>query len=120
MGETGKALERIVGRVAEVDTLVTEIAASAQELSAQAALLLRATDELQALVVGRSAPTPKTAPAAEPRTKAANTAVQRVARPRRAADRPSRLSIPAAAPVPASIAAGSPRLSFANDAHFES
>ncbi|MDP3854964.1 methyl-accepting chemotaxis protein [Phenylobacterium sp.] len=31
VGETGQALERIVGRVAEIDGLVTEIAASAQE-----------------------------------------------------------------------------------------
>ncbi|WP_332765418.1 methyl-accepting chemotaxis protein [Phenylobacterium sp.] len=31
VGETGQALDRIVGRVAEIDSLVTEIAASAQE-----------------------------------------------------------------------------------------
>jgi methyl-accepting chemotaxis protein len=31
VGETGQALQRIVDRVAEIDTLVTEIAASAQE-----------------------------------------------------------------------------------------
>ncbi|WP_309646520.1 methyl-accepting chemotaxis protein [Phenylobacterium sp.] len=31
VGETGQALDRIVGRVAEIDGLVTEIAASAQE-----------------------------------------------------------------------------------------
>ncbi|MFN3512923.1 MAG: methyl-accepting chemotaxis protein [Phenylobacterium sp.] len=33
VGETGQALQRIVGRVAEIDGLVTEIAASAQEQS---------------------------------------------------------------------------------------
>ncbi|MBP7649374.1 MAG: chemotaxis protein, partial [Phenylobacterium sp.] len=33
VGQTGEALQRIVGRVSEIDTLVGEIAASAQEQS---------------------------------------------------------------------------------------
>lgn len=95
-----------------------ETAAPAQQLSAQAALLLQATDEMQALTVGKSAPVRKPAPVAKVRTKPTTTPIQRVVRPRSAPSRPSRLSIPAAQ-VPASIAAGSPRLSFGKDAHFE-
>jgi methyl-accepting chemotaxis protein len=46
VGETGKALERIVGQVLEINTIVTEIAASAQEQASGLAQVNKAVSEM--------------------------------------------------------------------------
>lgn len=46
VGDTGKALERIVGQVAKINTLVTEIAASAQEQSSGLAQVNTAVNQM--------------------------------------------------------------------------
>ena len=46
MGQTGEALQRIVGRVAEIDGLVSEIAASAQEQSVGLAQVNTAVNQM--------------------------------------------------------------------------
>ena len=109
VGETGEALQRIVDRVAEIDSLVTEIAASAQEQAVGLAQVNTAVNQMDQVTQQNAAMVEQSTAASHSLAQEAESLQASVAQfrvgassPRAAAPTPVRTPVPVAKPAPRS------------------
>jgi len=109
VGQTGEALQRIVDRVAEIDTLVTEISASAQEQATGLAEVNSAVNQMDQVTQQNAAMVEQSTAASHSLSREAEALAQSVSR-FNVGGAPVRNAAPGApAPAPAPAAAPPPR-----------
>jgi len=103
VGETGEALQRIVDRVAEIDSLVTEIAASAQEQAVGLAQVNTAVNQMDQVTQQNAAMVEQSTAASHSLAQEAESLQASVAQ-FRVGSSPSRAAAPAPVRTPAPVA----------------
>ncbi|QSF55964.1 methyl-accepting chemotaxis protein [Brevundimonas fontaquae] len=103
VGETGEALQRIVDRVAEIDSLVTEIAASAQEQAVGLAQVNTAVNQMDQVTQQNAAMVEQSTAASHSLAQEAESLQASVAQ-FRVGSSPSRAASPAPVRTPAPVA----------------
>ncbi|MCW0047455.1 methyl-accepting chemotaxis protein [Brevundimonas sp. BT-123] len=109
VGETGEALQRIVDRVAEIDSLVTEIAASAQEQAVGLAQVNTAVNQMDQVTQQNAAMVEQSTAASHSLAQEAESLQASVAQ-FRVGSSPSRAAAPAPVRTPAPVAKPSSRM----------
>ena len=105
VGQTGEALQRIVGRVAEIDGLVSEIAASAQEQATGLQQVNTAVNQMDQVTQQNAAMVEQSTAASHSLSQEAESLAASVARFRIGEQQPAPARRPAPAPRPAHVAA---------------
>ncbi|WP_404417713.1 methyl-accepting chemotaxis protein [Brevundimonas vesicularis] len=112
VGETGEALQRIVDRVAEIDSLVTEIAASAQEQAVGLAEVNTAVNQMDQVTQQNAAMVEQSTAASHSLAQEAESLQASVAQ-FRVGSSPSRAAAPAPVRTPAPVAKPSSHMAAA-------
>ncbi|WP_269220162.1 methyl-accepting chemotaxis protein [Brevundimonas vesicularis] len=112
VGETGEALQRIVDRVAEIDSLVTEIAASAQEQAVGLAEVNTAVNQMDQVTQQNAAMVEQSTAASHSLAQEAESLQASVAQ-FRVGSSPSRAAAPALARAPAPVSKPSSHMAAA-------
>ncbi|WP_269221151.1 methyl-accepting chemotaxis protein [Brevundimonas vesicularis] len=112
VGETGEALQRIVDRVAEIDSLVTEIAASAQEQAVGLAQVNTAVNQMDQVTQQNAAMVEQSTAASHSLAQEAESLQASVAQ-FRVGSSPSRAASPAPVRTPAPVAKPSSHMAAA-------
>jgi methyl-accepting chemotaxis protein len=110
VGQTGEALQRIVDRVAEIDTLVSEIAASAQEQAIGLGEVNTAVNQMDQVTQQNAAMVEQTTAASHSLAREADALARSVGRFNVSGRAPAPAPAPAAARAPAPRAAAIPQM----------